>query len=343
MTGESAVVLEEGRHYAVLDKPAGVTVVKARGVPGKTLLDLAEDRYGKGVRPVHRLDKPTTGCCVIARTEFGQQALSDAFRRHIVDKRYLAVVKGVPPWTKMAVDARLLRVDRPEAKKGPLAVQTVDDSGKRALTRVRVLAKGEGIALVEARPETGRMHQIRVHLAHVGFPLLADPLYGDPADDDEQLLLHAFAISFPSPDGGRRFVTAPVPKPMSDRLRAAGIDVTSILAQERERFLKPMTERPPPRTAERQPSRPAERSTRPREKPTRAGERPKSAAGTSTRPAEKSKRPGEKRTRPGEKRKRPSDKPKRSEEQPKRATGAKESPRPPSARGKKKAAVRRRR
>lgn len=235
----AAVVLDEGRHYAVLDKPAGVTVVKARGVPAKTLLDLAEDRYGKGVRPVHRLDKPTTGCCVVARTEYGQQALSEAFRRHLVDKRYLAVIQGQPPWNKMAIDARLLRVDRPDAKKGPLAIQTVDDAGQRALTRVRVLAKGEGISLVEARPETGRMHQIRVHLAHVGFPLVGDPIYSDASsrDDEGGLLLHAWAISFPSPDGGRRFVTAPVPKQMRERLAAKGVDVQSVLEPEREKFL----------------------------------------------------------------------------------------------------------
>ncbi len=255
MNAPRAVILDEGRHHAVLDKPAGVTVVKARGVPGKTLLDLAEDHYGKGVRPVHRLDKPTTGCCVIARTELGQQALSDAFRRHLIDKRYLAVIRGHPPWSKLAIDARLLRVDRPDAKKGPLAIQTVDDNGKRALTRVRVLAKGEGVSLVEARPETGRMHQIRVHLAHVGFPLVNDRLYGDTAhDDDGSLLLHAWAISFPSPDGGRRFVTAPLPERMRERLKAFGIDGERALAKERESFAK----KPAP-TPAKKPATPAKR------------------------------------------------------------------------------------
>lgn len=259
MTGEGAPVpvLDEGRHHAVLDKPAGVTVVKARGVPQQTLLDLAEARFGKGVRPVHRLDKPTTGCCVIAKSEYGQQALSDAFRRHLVDKRYLALVAGRPPWSKLVIDARLHRVDRPDAKRGPLAIQTIDDAGKRALTRVRVLAAGEGVTLVEARPETGRMHQIRAHLAHVGFPLVGDALYGGAADEEDALYLHAWAISFPSPDGGRRFVTAPPPRRMRERLQAAGIDVEPLLALERERFAKkPDTPAKKPTGAARKPGRP---------------------------------------------------------------------------------------
>lgn len=253
-SADSVVVLDDGKHHAVLAKPAGVTVVKARGVPAKTLLDLAEERFGKGVRPVHRLDKPTTGCCVIAKSEYGQQALSDAFRRHLVDKRYLAIVRGAPTWQKLVIDARLLRVDRPDAKKGPLAIQTVDDAGKRALTRVRVLAKGEGVALVEARPETGRMHQIRAHLAHVGFPLIGDALYGGATDDDDELYLHAWAISFPSPEGGRRFVTAPLPERVRARLRAAGVDVDPLLAVERERFVA-SAKKAPPKSDAREPSR----------------------------------------------------------------------------------------
>lgn len=264
---EDVVVLDEGKHHAVLSKPEGITVVKARGVPRKTLLDYAEERFGKGVRPVHRLDKPTTGCCVIAKSEYGQQALSDAFRRHLVDKRYLAVVRGTPPWSRLVIDARLLRVDRPDARKGPLAIQTVDDAGKRALTRVRVLARGEGITLVEARPETGRMHQIRAHLAHVGFPLAGDALYGGATPDEEELLLHAWALSFPSPEGGRRHVTAPLPARMRARLEAAGVDVDPLFARERERFEKRPEKKAEPKGERRPEPRPAKKGKRPAKKP----------------------------------------------------------------------------
>jgi tRNA pseudouridine32 synthase/23S rRNA pseudouridine746 synthase len=213
-------VLAEGPHWAVVDKPAGMTVVAGRGVPRPTLLDLAVERW-PDARPVHRLDKPTTGCTALARTAFGQQALSEAFRRHLVDKRYVAVVCGLPTWEKLDVDARLARVDDPDlpkdraGRKGVLAVQTIDEvHGVRALTRLRVLARGEGVALVEARPETGRMHQIRCHLAHVGHPLVGDVLYGAALRDfvpGQDVALHAYALSLPRPEGGRAFVTARVP------------------------------------------------------------------------------------------------------------------------------------
>jgi tRNA pseudouridine32 synthase/23S rRNA pseudouridine746 synthase len=215
-----AIVLDEGPHWAVLDKPAGMTVVGGRGVPRPTLLDLAVERW-PDARPVHRLDKPTTGCCAVAKTAFGQQALSEAFRRHLTDKRYVAIVVGVPSWDKLDVDARLARVDDPDlprdraGRKGVLAVQTIDEAnGVRALTRLRVLARGDGVALVEARPETGRMHQIRCHLAHVGNPLVGDALYGATLRtfvDGQDVALHACALSVPRPEGGRAFVTARVP------------------------------------------------------------------------------------------------------------------------------------
>lgn len=213
---QTAPLLQRGEHWLVFNKPAGMTVVSGRGVPRPTLLDIAVDLV-PAAKPVHRLDKPTTGCTVIATTAFGQQALSDAFRRHIIDKRYVAIVEGVPAWTNLAVDARLARIDDPDVKiagkKAPLAIQTVDDSGVRALTRLHVLARGNGYALIEARPETGRMHQIRCHLAHVGFPIAGDVLYGAKAPFlvEQELALHAFGISFPRPEGGRAFVTAPVP------------------------------------------------------------------------------------------------------------------------------------
>jgi len=154
----------------------------------------------------------------VASTVFGQQVLSDAFRRRIVDKRYLAIVEGKPTWSSLVVDARLARIDEPDlprvgGKKAPLAIQTIDENGDRALTRLRVLAVGDGVALVEARPETGRMHQIRCHLAHVGHPIVGDKLYGATTAfvEEQELALHAFAVSFPRPEGGRGAVTAPLP------------------------------------------------------------------------------------------------------------------------------------
>jgi tRNA pseudouridine32 synthase/23S rRNA pseudouridine746 synthase len=222
-------VLDEGPHHAVLMKPAGMTVVSGRGVPRPTLLDLAIERW-PGARPVHRLDKPTAGVCIVAKTPYGQQALSDAFRRHLIDKRYLALIEGAPSWDKLDIDARLARIDDPEARKGPMAHQTVDAAGARALTRVRVLARSSSAALVEARPETGRMHQIRCHLAHVGHPIIGDVQYGATTawPDARALGLVAFAISFPLPQGGRAFVVGDVPDALKQALSDASISGAAV-------------------------------------------------------------------------------------------------------------------
>ncbi len=212
-------VLDEGKHHIVVDKPTNMVVVKGRGAPRPTLLDLVQAHAGDDARPVHRLDRGTSGCCVFAKSTFGQQTLSDAFRRHVVDKRYIAIVHGVPEWKKLAIDARLLRIDAPDQRKGPLAWQTVDDEGQRALTRVRVLATDDSanLSVIEARLETGRMHQIRAHLAHVGFPIVDDTLYANdetPIDRrpaPHAFALHALALSVPLPTGGRTFATAQPP------------------------------------------------------------------------------------------------------------------------------------
>ncbi len=226
--------MDEGPHHAVFVKPAGMTVVAGRGVPRPTLLDVAQER-SPAARPVHRLDRVTSGVCVVAKTPFGQQALSEAFRRHLVDKRYLALVEGSPPWDKLDIDARLSRIDDPGARKGPLAHQTVDEQGVRALTRVRVLARAAGEAggaLLECRPETGRMHQIRCHLAHVGHPIAGDVAYGATTrwPDAAGIGLLALCLSFPLPQGGRAFVTAPVPQAFSRALAERGIDAAPIAA-----------------------------------------------------------------------------------------------------------------
>jgi 23S rRNA-/tRNA-specific pseudouridylate synthase len=213
-----------------------MTVVAGRGVPRPTLLDVVEAELGVA-RPVHRLDKPTTGCCIVALSAFGQQALSDAFRRRVVDKRYVAIVEGTPTWQSLVVDARLARVDDPEVdierrpgKKAPLAIQTVSDDGDRALTRLSVLARGDGVSLVLARPETGRMHQIRCHLAHVSFPIVGDVLYGAriPFVADQELALHAAGVCFPRPEGGREVAIAPLPASWWAYAKLKGLDVSPV-------------------------------------------------------------------------------------------------------------------
>jgi 23S rRNA-/tRNA-specific pseudouridylate synthase len=284
------VVVDEGPHHAVFVKPPGMTVVAGRGVPRPTLLDIATERFGGAVRPVHRIDRVTSGLVVFARSTFAQQALSDAFRRHLIDKRYLALVEGNPAWEKLDIDARLTRIDDPDAKKGPLAWQTIDENGIRALTRVRVLARGDGVALLECRPETGRMHQIRVHLAHVGHPIVGDSGYGAklPFVDGAVGLL-AFAISFPLPGGGRRFVASTVPPQFTEAFARLGLNPTKAIEELRERFLKTVPPKPPaakPAPAKAPPSKAGPRPTAGR--PSKSGGRdgPPQAPAPSSRAAQ---------------------------------------------------------
>ncbi|MBH1988411.1 MAG: RNA pseudouridine synthase [Myxococcaceae bacterium] len=209
MSFSAISILDQGKHHWVVYKSSNQVVVTGRGAPKPTLLDLMQERFGKGVKPVHRLDRVTTGCCILAKDTYGQQALSNAFRKHLVDKRYLAIIEGTPPWKQLNIDARLKRIDTPKSRKS-LAHQIVSEDGERALTRIKVLEKHEGLTLVEANPETGRMHQIRVHLSHLGFPILGDQLYGSKRlYHPNAIALHAHQIAFPLPEGGsRRVVTA---------------------------------------------------------------------------------------------------------------------------------------
>lgn len=205
-------VIDEGPHHVAVVKPYNMVVVTGRGAPKPTLLDVAKKQFSADIRPVHRLDRATFGIVLLAKSQYGQQALSDAFRRRLVDKRYLAICEGAVPWKSLVIDARLSRIDEPNARKGPLAHQTIDTNGIRALTRVKVLAMSDKFLAIDARPETGRMHQIRVHLSHVGLPIVGDKLYGAQSDlAPNAIALCAFGISFPDPKGGRKYLSIEPP------------------------------------------------------------------------------------------------------------------------------------
>lgn len=241
-------VVDEGPHHVVVIKPYNMVVVTGRGAPKPTLLDVAVAQFSPSIRPVHRLDRVTYGLVILAKTLYGQQALSEAFRRHLIDKRYLTVVEGVPAWKSLAIDARLTRIDDPEARKGPLARQTIDENGVRALTRVNVWAKSENFAVVEARPETGRMHQIRAHLSHVGHPIVGDKVYGaQTIFAQNAIALCAFAVSFPDPSGGRRFVFIDPSKEVNQFCATQELNFSEKFEIERRRFSE--LKKPPPKVA----------------------------------------------------------------------------------------------
>ena len=224
-------ILYEDEYLLVLDKPAGMVVHPAPGNPDGTLVNAliahcGESLTGIGVerRPgiVHRLDKDTSGVMVVAKTELAHTRLSEAFAARDLEREYKALCWGVPSPAQGEVDAAIGRDPR-ERKR----MAVVTRNGKQALTRYRVLQHyGLGAALIACRLATGRTHQIRVHLAHIGHPLIGDPVYlkrrpaaakylAEPARgqalDFPRQALHAETLGFSHPITGvaLRFTTPP--------------------------------------------------------------------------------------------------------------------------------------
>ncbi len=200
-------ILYRDADLVALAKPRGLPTVPAGGFLEHTLLRLAR-RLHPELTPLHRLGRGTSGVVLFARTAAARAALLADWRAGRVDKRYLALVSGAPAHRAFDVDARIGRVPHPRLGD----VYAATPAGKPALTRVRVVAARDAGTLVEARIPTGRPHQIRIHLAAAGHPLVGDPLYapggglrehpGLPGDGGYRL--HAWRLSFTHPTSGRR-------------------------------------------------------------------------------------------------------------------------------------------
>lgn len=175
-------IVHEDAHLIVIDKPAGMVVHPAAGNPDGTLVNAllhhcagGLSTLGGGTRPgiVHRIDKDTSGLLVVAKTDAAHEGLVGQFKAHSIERRYLAIVSGVPVPPAGRVDRW---IGRSETDRKKMAVQR-EGHGKHALTHYRMLQALDRAALVECRLETGRTHQVRVHMAHLGHPLLGDPVY----------------------------------------------------------------------------------------------------------------------------------------------------------------------
>jgi 23S rRNA pseudouridine1911/1915/1917 synthase len=209
----SVEVLHADSDIIVVNKPSGIIVHRAPGYPDGTLCDILLKDFpdmagvGSDERPgvVHRLDRDTSGVMVFARTQSAYLALRREFENHgRVKKTYLAVLHGAPKPQNGTLNTLIGR--KPfDAKR----MAVVERNGKTAITHWTVLSKHGGIALVEFIIETGRMHQIRVHAAHLGNPIAGDSLYGDQVRDRRMArppsrpLLHAVELSFPHPASKR--------------------------------------------------------------------------------------------------------------------------------------------
>ncbi len=197
-------LLHRDQHLIVIDKPAGLAVH-----PGPRTPDSLEDfleilAFGNQRLPVisHRLDRDTSGCLVLARHPKAVRRVSMLFEAGRVEKVYWAVLSSLPEVDAGSIDAPLLKVSSAEA--GWRMV--IDPRGKRAVTHWRVIDRAA--RLVEFRPETGRTHQLRVHAASMGHPILGDPVYGDGKGP---MRLHARSITLPYDEAETLAVTAPLP------------------------------------------------------------------------------------------------------------------------------------
>jgi 23S rRNA pseudouridine1911/1915/1917 synthase len=233
------VIAYEDEHLVVVDKPAGMVVHPAAGNRDGTLVN-ALLHHCKGqlsgiggvARPgiVHRIDKDTSGLLVVAKSDAAHEGLARQFADHSLERAYLAVCGGHPAPAQGTVSARIGRSD---ANRKKMAVLPKDSSrGKHAVTHYKVLEKMEGCALVECRLETGRTHQVRVHLASIGHALVGDPLYGRPSSAVRPILqrlgfkrqaLHAAVLGFIHPITADRLrFTSELPPDMRELIDETG-------------------------------------------------------------------------------------------------------------------------
>jgi 23S rRNA pseudouridine1911/1915/1917 synthase len=206
-------IIYEDEHLLVVDKPAGMVVHPAAGNLDGTLVNALLHHcagrlsgIGGVARPgiVHRIDKDTSGLLVVAKTDVAHEGISAQFARHSIDRRYQAIVGGLPNPTSGTVDAALARSS---ANRQKMAIVS-EGRGKRAVTHYRLVTALRAAALVECRLETGRTHQVRVHMTSIGHPLLGDPSYGRTRTEHRELLnklgfsrqaLHAAELGFVHP------------------------------------------------------------------------------------------------------------------------------------------------
>lgn len=213
-------ILYEGNDVVAVAKPAGLVTHSDGRTKEKTAEDWFKERYKvQGASYVHRLDRDTSGVLVFAKNATAYEFLRKAFHDREVKKTYIAFVYGVPKEKKGVIDFDIgrsrkdfrLRSAQPKAK-GRL---------RDALTNYEVIGEVEGYSLLKMTPETGRTHQIRVHLKAIHHPIVCDSLYApnhQPALGISRLGLHAYSLDLPLPSGGRTVITAPIPDDLAPAL-----------------------------------------------------------------------------------------------------------------------------
>lgn len=213
-------IVHEDEHLLVVDKPAGLVVHPAAGNWSGTLLNGLLAHHAEAARLpragiVHRLDKDTTGLMVVAKTLPAMTALVRSIAAREVRRHYLALAQGEAPWSHLCIEAP---IGRDPVSRVRMAVVV---GGKPARTDVERIAVHAGISALRCKLHTGRTHQIRVHLAHQGLPLVADAVYGGrPALGMKRQALHAAELAFSHPADGRPMAfSAPLPADLAQAWR----------------------------------------------------------------------------------------------------------------------------
>lgn len=228
-------IVHEDDHLLVVDKPAGMVVHPAAGNLDGTLVNALLHHcagrlsgIGGVARPgiVHRIDKNTSGLLVVAKTDVAHEGLAGQFAKHSIDRRYFAIVAGRPNPPEGKVDAPLARSSSNRQK---MAI-VQEGRGKRAVTHYRLVTPLKDASLVECRLETGRTHQVRVHMTSIGHPLLGDPVYGRTRIVHRELLnqldfkrqaLHAAELGFVHPISKEKLsFKSAIPSDMQELFRA---------------------------------------------------------------------------------------------------------------------------
>lgn len=213
-------ILYRDQELLAVAKPRGLPSVPNGGFLEHTLLFCVRRLFPEAV-PMHRLGRGTSGLLLFARTQAARRAVAAAWRAGRVDKEYRALVRGVPPCESFSIETPIGRVPHPRLGH----VHAASSDGKPALSQVRVLAARDGAALVAVTIATGRPHQIRIHLAAAGHPLVGDPLYvaggvpglGAGLPGDPGYRLHAHRLALPHPATGRNLeLTCPPPPELSE-------------------------------------------------------------------------------------------------------------------------------
>ncbi len=211
-------ILYEDNDIIVVNKPKGMVVHPANGNPDGTLVNaimsICKDSLsgiGGEIRPgiVHRLDKNTSGAIIIAKNDKAHIALSEELKNHEIKKTYIALVRGFVKENNATINMPIARSKKDRKK------MDVDKNGKEAITHFKVIKRYQDCTLLEINIETGRTHQIRVHLSHIGYPIIGDDVYSNGKNkwNIEGQCLHAKCLDFKHPITGKELhIEAPIPE-----------------------------------------------------------------------------------------------------------------------------------